>query len=297
VSDGLGRARLQLLGAALLFSTGGAAIKATTLTSTQIAGFRSGVAVLAVMLLVPAARRIPGPRAWLVGLAYASTLTLYSMANKLTTAANAIFLQSTAPIYVLLAAPWLLGERITRRDLAFVAIAAAGLSLFFLGSETPGVTATDPATGNLLALASGAFWAATIIGLRWMGQPSREGVPSTSPIQAVVAGNALAFVGCLPWALPISFTTADLAIVLYLGAFQIALAYVLVTAALRRLGALEVALLLLIEPVLNPLWAFALHGERPGGFALVGGAILIGATTLKAWLDARSPQASTSRRE
>lgn len=284
MSDGLGRARVQLLGAALLFSTGGAAIKATTLTSTQVAGLRSGIAVLAVLLLAPAARSLPSARAWMVGIAYAATLTLYAMANKLTTSANAIFLQSTAPIYVLLAAPWLLRERITGRDLAFVVVAATGLSLFFLGSERTSATATDPATGNLLALASGAFWALTILGLRWMSQAPRTG---EAPIQAVVAGNTLAFAGAVPWLFPMDPTTADVATILYLGTCQIGVAYLLVTAAVRRLGALEVSLLLLIEPVLNPLWAFALHGERPSGFAMLGGAILLLATAGKAWLDAR----------
>jgi drug/metabolite transporter, DME family len=262
MNDGLGRARLQLLGAALLFSTGGAAIKATTLSSAQIAGFRSGVAVLAVLLLAPSARRLPGARAWLVGVAYAGTVILYALANKLTTAANTIFLQSTAPLYVLL------------------------LALFFVGAEPPRTTAPDPAAGNLLAAASGITWAATILGLRWMGSaPS----PNGAPIHAVMAGNTLAFLACLPFALPIvSFTSADAAAVLYLGALQIALPYLLVAAAVRRLPALEVSLVLLVEPVINPLWAFALHGEVPGALAMTGGAILLAATGMKSWLDARA---------
>ncbi|HWB74909.1 MAG TPA: DMT family transporter [Nannocystaceae bacterium] len=285
MTEGLGRARLQLLAAALLFSTGGAAIKATTLSSAQIAGFRSGVAVLAVLLLAPSARRLPGARAWLVGVAYAATVILYALANKLTTAANTIFLQSTAPLYVLLAAPWLLRERIARRDLGFVAVAAVGLALFFVGAEPPRTTAPDPATGNLLAAASGIAWAATIIGLRWMGSAPAE---NAAPIHAVVAGNTLAFAACLPFALPVvSFTPADAATVLYLGALQIALPYLFVAAAVRRLPALEISLVLLVEPVLNPLWAFALHGEVPGVLAMTGGAILLAATFAKAWLDAR----------
>lgn len=282
----VGRARLQLLGAALLFSTGGAAIKATTLTSAQIAGFRSGVAVLAVLLLAPSARRWPAARAWLVGIAYAATVILYALANKLTTAANTIFLQSTAPLFVLLAAPWLLRERISRRDVVFVVVAAIGLALFFVGAEPARTTAPDPATGNLLAAASGVAWAATILGLRWMGSAPADGA---APIHAVVAGNALAFAACLPFALPLpSFVAGDAMTVLYLGALQIALPYLLVSAAVRRLPALEISLVLLVEPVLNPLWAFALHGEVPGALAITGGAILLGATAVKSWLDARA---------
>src|SRR5436190_1260690 len=131
------RSRLEILAAAALFSTGGAAIKACALTGWQVASFRSGMAALAVLAMVPAARRIPGPRAIAVGAAYATTLILFVRANKLTTAANTIFLQSTAPLYVLLLAPWLLRERPRRRDLAFMAAMAIGLTLFFVGEEAP----------------------------------------------------------------------------------------------------------------------------------------------------------------
>ena len=107
-------ARLKLVGAALLFSTGGAAIKATTLTGWQVASFRSGIAALAVLLLAPEARRGWSWRAVLVGVAYAATLVLFVTANKLTTSANTIFLQATAPLYMVVLSPWLLGERVRR---------------------------------------------------------------------------------------------------------------------------------------------------------------------------------------
>jgi drug/metabolite transporter (DMT)-like permease len=116
------RHRIQLLAAAALFSTGGAAIKACSLTSWQVAGLRSGIAAL-VLLLVPAARRGWTPRAWLVGAAYAATVVLFVQANKLTTSAATAFLQSTAPLYVLLLAPHLLGERAI--GLAYVLVTAA----------------------------------------------------------------------------------------------------------------------------------------------------------------------------
>src|SRR5688500_90238 len=119
--------RLQLLGAALLFSTGGAAIKATTLTAWQVAGFRSAVAAAAVFLLVPAARRGWTWHVLPVGVAYAATLVLFVAANKLTTSANAIFLQSTAPLYMLAFGPLLLKELVRRRDLAFMAPVLLGL--------------------------------------------------------------------------------------------------------------------------------------------------------------------------
>jgi len=280
------RARFQLAAAALLFSTGGAAIKAAEFTGWQVASFRSGVAALALLLMWPAARRGWSVRAVLVGFAYAACLTLFVLANRLTTAANTIFLQSTAPLYLLVLGPWLLKEPIRRQDVAFMAAVGLGLALFFVSAETPVVTAPDPAKGNLLALASGFFWALTVCGLRWMGAAGGE---HGSPVAAVVSGNLTAFLVALPMALPLgSHAPVDWVVIIYLGVFQIALAYVLVTSALRRIPALEASLILLIEPVLNPVWAWLFQGEQPGAWALLGGAIILGATTLKGWLDARA---------
>src|SRR4051812_19091539 len=136
-------ARLQLAGAALLFSTGGAAIKAAGFTGWQIASFRSGVAALAIFLMTPAARRGWTARAVLVGVAYAACLTLFVLANRLTTSASAIFLQSTAPLYLLVLGPWLLAEPIRRQDLGFMLAVGLGLALFFIGVDAPAVTAPD----------------------------------------------------------------------------------------------------------------------------------------------------------
>src|SRR5262245_57748242 len=141
------RSRGLLLAAAALFSTGGAAIKATTLTGWQVASFRSGVAAAAVLLMLPASRRGWNRRALLVGVGYAATLVCFVQANKLTTSANTIFLQSTAPIYLVLLGPWLLGEHNRARDFLFMGAMALGLSLFFVGTEPPVVTAPRPFEG------------------------------------------------------------------------------------------------------------------------------------------------------
>ena len=162
--------RLLILGAALLFSTGGAVIKATSLSGWQVACFRSAIAALTLLVFMPAWRRWWEPRALAVGAAYAATLILYVLANNLTTAANAIFLQSTAPLYVLLLGPRLLGERTRASDLAFTSLLFGGILLFFLGAEPPRITAPHPERGNWLGLASGLFWALTLIGLRWLGR-------------------------------------------------------------------------------------------------------------------------------
>ena len=151
--------RLQILGAALLFSTGGAAIKACTLSNWQIASFRSGIAALALLVALPASRRWWQPRTLAVGAVYAATMILYVSANKLTTAANTIFLQSTAPIYLLLLGPWLMQEKVRRKDLLLVSSLALGLAMFFLGVEPPRETAPAPVIGNALGATAGLTWA------------------------------------------------------------------------------------------------------------------------------------------
>lgn len=294
--DAQPRARLQILAAALLFSTGGAAIKAVALSSWQVAGLRSGVAALVLLLLVPAARRGLRLSVLPVSMAYAATLVLFVLANKLTTAANSIFLQSSAPLYILLLAPLLLGERTARAALWQMAALVVGIALFFLGTETARVTAPDPLRGNLLAAASGCTWALTVMGLRWLGRAPAAGAEPDRPqaaVGAVVLGNLLAFLVCLPFAWPLPAADArSYGLVAYLGVFQVGLAYVFMNAGLRHLVALEVSLLLLVEPALSPLWAFALHGERPGRLALAGGALIIAATTLRTWWDTRAARAA-----
>lgn len=286
------KARLQLIGAAVLFSTGGSAIKAAAFTGWQIAGLRSGIAVLALLLMARVAGRGGTARQnlgirWetaLVGVAYAGCLTLFVLANRLTTAANTIFLQSTAPLYLLVLAPWLLKEPVRRQDIGFMLALGLGLTLFFVGVEQPAVTAPDPVTGNLLALASGFCWALAVGGLRWLTAKEGRG----SPLAAVVAGNLIAFLISLPFALPLgSHSITDWSLIVYLGVFQIALAYMLVTSAISHIPALEASLLLLIEPVLNPLWAWLIQGEVPGFWALLGGAIILGATTVRSWAGRR----------
>src|SRR6266850_5521373 len=194
-----GVARLQICATALLFSIAGAGIKACALTSWQVAGFRSGFAALLILVVLPDSRRGWTWRTTLVGAAYASTMILFVLANKLTTSANTIFLQSTAPLYILLLSPWLLREPIRARDVLVMAVVVLGMSLLFVGTERRYATAPDPFHGNILATLSGLSWAFTLMGLRWMGR--NEGAGSAAP--AVVIGNLIAFFVGLPFALPI----------------------------------------------------------------------------------------------
>jgi len=272
--------RTWVLVAALLFSTGGTVVKAITLSSWQVASFRSGTAALALMLIMPGWRRWWQPRTLLVGAAYATTMILYVSGNKLTTAANTIFLQSTAPMYLLILGPLVLRERARRSDLLFSAVLAAGIVMFFVGIEAPRVTAPDPMRGNILGALCGVSWALTILGLRWLGTKKPDAGDDAGA--AVVAGNVLACLVALPFALPVVVSVPlDWALVAYLGVVQIGLAYVCMTRAVRHVPAFEVSLLLLLEPVASALLAWLIHDEQPGPWSLAGCSVILLATVVR----------------
>ncbi len=284
------RSRMLVLAAAVLFSTGGAAFKATALSAWQVASFRSGIAALALGAALPEARRGWRWRIVPVAAAYAATLVLFVLANRLTTAANAIFLQSTAPLYLLLLGPLILKERIRAADVLYMAAVLGGVGLFFAGAEVTSATAPDPRLGNWLALASGFTYALMLAGLRLL---ARRGYGEAA-LAATTLGNVLACAGVLPLALPVRGATgADLAVLLYLGMFQVALAYVCLTRGIRFVPGVEATTLLMAEPTLSPVWAWLVHGERPGAWALAGGGIIVVATLANTWRHARgisSPQ-------
>ena len=278
-------ARLAILAAAFLFSTGGAAIKAASLTAWQIASYRSLIACVVFLAVLPSARRGWTWRMVPVAGAHALTLLLFVLATKSTTSANAIFLQATAPLYLLFLAPWLLGERLGWRDLIGPSAIAVGMALFFVAQQPPAVTAPDPVFGNLCAAASGLTWALTVTGLRWL---NRSGIPGgyASAAMGNLFAGAIAFAPALP--LP-QFSIIDLSVVTYLGIFQIGLSYFLLNRGLAQVPAFEASILILLEPALNPVWTYLLHGERPAGLALVGGAIIGSATLFQSWLASRRP--------
>jgi drug/metabolite transporter, DME family len=259
------QSRLLLLAAAFLWSTAGAAMKLCQLSGWQIAGGRSLVAGTFLFLAVRDARRRPTVAVIATAVGYAATVTLFAVANKLTTAANAIFIQSTAPLWVVLLSPRLLGERPSRAELASIPVYALGLFCFFLDDLSPGQM-----LGNWVALGAGLAFATCIIGLRSI----KERGPSS-----LVYGNWIAALVTAPlWLLEAAPSGLDLLVLAYLGVFQLGLAYLCFTRGVARTPALEASLLVLLEPVLNPIWTFLLAGEQPGRWALVGGSIVLGAT-------------------
>lgn len=196
----------------------------------------------------------------------------------MTTAANAIFLQSAAPLYLLAAFAWLLQEPIGRADVLYRLAVAAGLPLFFVRTEAAAARAPDPWRGNLPAGISGVTDALTPAGLRWQARAK----DSDAGIATVAIGNLAVFAMARRMTLPVGKPGAANAAVILLGVFQVGLSYVCVTRALRHVPAFEANTVLLLEPALNPVWVWLLHGERPGAWALAGGAVILGAAVANA---------------
>lgn len=275
------RVRLYIMIGALLFSTGGVAIKSATLTGWQLSCFRSFAAALAIMVFLPAARRGWTWRAMVVAIPYAATFTLFTLANKYTTAANAIYLQATAPLYVLLWGPLLLREQIRARDIGFMVALLGGLALIFSSVREATAIATDPRLGDMLGVAAGFTWSFTVVGLRWIAIRAVD--HDDTPEAAIVAGCLVATLVAAPFAFPVENSTpTNWLIIAYLGIFQIGLAYVFIARGVRELRAIEVSLLLLVEPVFSPIWTWMLLGEVPAGLAIAGGGLVLGASVVHA---------------
>ncbi len=259
---------LLVLGAAILWSTGGLFIKATSLSAVELSFGRSLLAAITVALFTRREGFGLNRVTVIASALYAALLLLFVLATKLTTAANAIFLQYTAPVYVLVLEPLLYKEKFRLRDLVTVAVCVAGMSLFFVGKLRP-----QDVSGNLLALASGLVFAFYFLLLRHA--KARE----VNRASSVIYGNLLIVLIATPafaGAMQRGIEPGDAARVAYLGVVQIGLAYTLFTLAMARgLRSLDAGIVGYIEPVLNPIWVFVFLGERPSAWAIVGGAVII----------------------
>lgn len=262
------RAIVFLLLAALLWSTGGLFIKWVDWNGMAISGVRSLISALVIGVAFRKDLKITWSATQLLcAVAYALTVSLFVVANKLTTAANAILLQYTAPVHVALLSAWILKERVTLRDWLTITAVLTGMVMFFFEQMSPGGL-----VGNLLALFTGFTFALFSVLLR-----KQKGA---SPAASVFLGNLLTFLLGLPFMFDGAPGLQGWLGMLYLGVFQLGLAYVLYTWALSQVSAMEAILITLIEPILNPVWVFLLMGEMPALTSLVGGAIIIGAVTV-----------------
>jgi DME family drug/metabolite transporter len=270
---------LFVLAAALLWSTGGLFIKWTHLSAYELSFYRSLLAALTVAFITRREGFGINRMTVLTSALYAGLLFFFVLATKLTAAANAIFLQYTAPIYVLILEPLFYKEKFRRADLFTVVACIAGMSLFFVGKLRP-----QDVSGNMIALASGVCFAFYILLLR---HPHSQRINRAS---SVIYGNLLLVLITAPMgiaAIP-KLTVWDAGVVVYLGVIQIGVAYTLFTLGMARgVRSLDAGIVGYIEPVLNPVWVFIALGERPSRYALAGGAIIIVAVLVHTLLGAR----------
>ncbi|MCA1635918.1 MAG: DMT family transporter [Acidobacteria bacterium] len=274
---------LYVLAAALLWSTGGLFIKATELSAFELSFGRSLLAALTVAYFTRREGFGVNTVTAILAVLYAALLLLFVMATKLTTAANAIFLQYTAPVYVLILEPLIYREKFRRRDACVVAACVAGTALFFVGKLRP-----EETSGNLLAMLSGLCFAFFMLLIR---HPRAGEVNRAS---SIIYGNLLLALFTAPSFIAGAHKVnlSDLGVIVFLGVFQIGLAYTLFTRGIGRgVRSLDAALVGFIEPVSNPVWVYLFIGERPSGWAMLGGAIITTAVVVHTIVGARAKAA------
>ena len=259
---------LMLVITALLWSTGGFLVKGIQWHPVAIVGMRSLIAA-AVILIAIRKPELTWSLPQLGGaVCYAGTVILYVIANKLTTAANAVLLMYTAPIYVIIFGPWFLKEKASRRDWLAVGAVMVGIVVFFMDKLSP-----EGFLGNMLAVLSGVSFAWMTLFLR----KQKRG----SPVESVFLGNLSAAVIGLPFFLREELPEINgILMLIALGTFQLGFSYVLYTKAIQKVRAFEAVLITMLEPVLNPVWVFLLLGEVPGNWALAGGTIVMAMVVL-----------------
>ena len=255
--------------AALLWSSGGLFIKLVPYTPMQISFFRCSIAAVTFAIIFRKSVLRVNKLSILSSFFYAGTLICYVIAMKTTTAANTIFLQSTAPIYVLIFEPILNKTNWEKANIITIAVCFVGMILFFLGGLEPGQL-----EGNLLALLSGIFFAALFLGLKKNDKQYQQ--------NSIFVGNVIVAIICIPFLTTLQeIVFTDFWKVIYLGVFQIAIAYAFFSTSLKNVFAVEASIISMVEPVLNPVWVFIGYGEVPAVTAIIGGIIIITAITVR----------------
>lgn len=276
---------LLVLGAAVLWSTGGLFIKATSLSAIELSFGRSLLAAITVAIVTRREGFGINPVTAITSVIYAALILLFVVATKLTTAANAIFLQYTAPVYVLILEPLFYKEKFRSRDFLTVAACVAGMSLFFVGKLRP-----QDVQGNIIALGSGVCFALYFLLLR------HSKARAVNRASSVIYGNLIVVLVCAPaffTAAKRGISPTDFGSIAYLGIVQIGFAYLLFTLAMARgLRSLDAGIVGYIEPVLNPVWVFLFIGERPSNWAMMGGAIIVASVLAHMLLRAKSKDRS-----
>jgi drug/metabolite transporter (DMT)-like permease len=276
------RALALLAVCGVLWSTAGVLIVLVAWPPGAIWSARSAIAAALLYAIRRPSLRGIAPAEWIAAAALAATTGLFILANKLTTPANAILIQYSAPVWVAVFAPWVLGERVTRIDAVAIALALAGIALCFLDQLT-----FDHAVGNAVALGAGVTFASGALAMRrvvLIETPAGQ----IDPLRTLVLGNLLgAAIGAPFWLAVSPLDAMGWGALLALGVLQQAAAYFCYAAAIRHARALDVVLVPVIEPILSPLWVGLAFGLWPSHWALLGGAIVVGAVTARGLIGPR----------
>ena len=265
------KAILQMLVCAALWSTAGIFIKLTPWSPFTIAGFRSAIAAVVVLVYLKVSKT-PfkfGKQSFINGALMSLTFLSFVISNKLTTSANAIVLQFTAPVFLMLYSAVLFKERFRRADALAVLFTLAGIALFFFDQLKPGYI-----LGNCVAILAGAFMAGMYLTVGRADEPTKMGGMLLGHIFTAIVGIPFAFFTDTP------VSATPVLCVLALGVVQLGIPYILLVLSSKNCPPLACSLLGAVEPLLNPVWVFLFDGEAPGAFALFGGAIVIVSITV-----------------
>tara|TARA_Y100001933_G_scaffold38994_1_gene35137 strand:+ start:1410 stop:2330 length:921 start_codon:yes stop_codon:yes gene_type:complete len=263
---------LMLLFAGVLWSLGGLLIKSIPWHPLAISGLRGGIAAIVIYAFSKDRKIIITYEKLFAACLYTLVVTLFVVANKLTTAGNAILLQYTAPVYVALFGYMFLGEKSTFIDWITIFILLGGLTLFFLDDLS-----FDGYLGNALAILSGMSFAALTISLRKQ--------KNHNPSDSILLGNILTLIIGLPLIISeTSFNLHSIILILILGTIQLGVPYILYTTAIKHVTALDAIIFPVVEPILNPILVFFILGETLGPWAFLGGALVLGSVVLRGLL-------------
>jgi drug/metabolite transporter (DMT)-like permease len=267
----------------LIWSANGLLIKLVDWTPMAISGLRSSFAVVALLPFVGKPRKWFSMESLTGGAAFAGALVTFVIATKLTTAANAIFLQLTAPVYVALFSWWILKERISALDWIVTAVIMGGMLLFFGDNLT-----MEGFWGNISAILSAVCWAVFVLFYR------KE--KDDAPLKIPIIGHIICTLTGLPFVIDAGWWPTSGGIwIIPMGALGAGLSFVIYTWVIKRLEAIEAIITQTIEPVFNPIWVFLVVGEKPGPWALLGGGIVLTSITLHALLRQRNHSITTAR--
>lgn len=265
------KAILQMLSCAALWSTAGIFIKLIPWNPFAIAGWRSLIAAATVLIFfkVWKVKYKFTPRSFLIGALMCMTFFAFVLANKLTTAANAIVLQFTSPLFLMVFSSILYREKFRRADIAAVFVTMCGMALFFFDRLQPGYLA-----GNFTAILSGVFVAGMYLAIGKADEQARMGGMLLGHIFTALFGVPVIFI------VPASISFSSVLCILALGIFQLGIPYILLTLSSKNCPPLACSLLGAVEPLLNPIWVYIFSGEKPGTFALLGGVVVISSVTV-----------------